>query len=342
MYVANTVTVTDAAGKWKKQISDAFGNLTSVEEPRPAGGTYTTIYIYDALNRLRTVTMARDGVTQTRTWTYDPTTQRLESVTMPESGTTTYAYNTDGTLLRRTDAKGQKVEYKYDGLRRLTRIERYPTGAMQPDICQTVNLAYGTAPIPGIQTAPIGRVTRVWWGDFSNPNACPGAALAEDFGYDKAGNVIAKEFEVTRTVGEGDVRTGRLRWEGSYDNEGRLAGETYPYNPAKIQTTTGARYTNDFDSFSYTYDPLQRGGLIGATWQTFIALQNTTAPANTLASQVTYTSAGRIKEMSYLGTYENRDYNTMGQMVRQTATRSGAPGMDLEYVYPATGLITGG
>lgn len=100
---------------------DALGNLVKVTEPRPGGGTdYASDYTYSELGQLLTVTMARPGlgsnrstVTQTRTWVYDSTTQRLNSVTHPESGTTSFTYNSDGSMLRKTDQKGQKVDYAY-------------------------------------------------------------------------------------------------------------------------------------------------------------------------------------------------------------------------------------
>ena len=38
VYQGNTVTVTDAAGKWKKYTMDALGELVQVNEPNPAGG----------------------------------------------------------------------------------------------------------------------------------------------------------------------------------------------------------------------------------------------------------------------------------------------------------------
>lgn len=155
------ITVTDPAGKWKKFTRDAMGQLTQVEEPRPGGGTYKTTYVYDALGHMTTASMTRDGVTQTQTWAYN-VQQRLASVTLPESGTTSYDYNADGTLLRRTDAKGQKVEYTYDSASKwLTKIRRFPVGASVHDPCQSQDLSYGTTPIPQIQSAPVGRVTEV-------------------------------------------------------------------------------------------------------------------------------------------------------------------------------------
>ncbi len=46
-YAGNTVTVTDPAGKWMTYTLDVFGNIKQVTEPRPAGGTYDTLYTYD-------------------------------------------------------------------------------------------------------------------------------------------------------------------------------------------------------------------------------------------------------------------------------------------------------
>ena len=88
---------------------DGYGNLTRVDEPKPAGGTYVTTYTYSEFNQLKTVSMNRDGyngntpvsVNQTRTFGYDGN-QRLQSTTFPETpGSTTYTYNADGMMARR-------------------------------------------------------------------------------------------------------------------------------------------------------------------------------------------------------------------------------------------------
>ena len=91
-YAGNAVTITDAAGKWKKQVTDAFGNLVQVVEPNPAGGAdWLTNHTFDQFDRLVQVSMPRGSGTQTRPWVYDATTQRLASVTEPETGTTAWA-----------------------------------------------------------------------------------------------------------------------------------------------------------------------------------------------------------------------------------------------------------
>src|ERR1035441_8829323 len=70
-YAGNSTTVTDPAGKWKTSTVDAFGNLTLVTEPNPAGGAnWTTSYTYNVLSQLTQVTMPRPQGTQTRTFAY--------------------------------------------------------------------------------------------------------------------------------------------------------------------------------------------------------------------------------------------------------------------------------
>ncbi|MBZ5610115.1 MAG: hypothetical protein LAP38_17780, partial [Acidobacteriia bacterium] len=124
-YAANTVTVTDPAGKWKKFSMDALGNLTQVQEPDPSLGTVSTSYTYDILSHLTGVSMTRNGSTQTRTFNYtngSTVGALLLSATNPENGTVNYTYNTDMTLATKTDAKGQVFGYSYDSYKRLTQV----------------------------------------------------------------------------------------------------------------------------------------------------------------------------------------------------------------------------
>ena len=94
-YAGNSVTTTDPAGIWKKNVMDAFGNLTAVYEPDPATGSATTgpvtNYTYNGANQLTNVSMVRGTLTQTRTFTYSGLD--LASETTPEAGTVTYAYD---------------------------------------------------------------------------------------------------------------------------------------------------------------------------------------------------------------------------------------------------------
>jgi YD repeat-containing protein len=143
-YQGNTVSVKDASGKWKQFRMDGMGNLTSVVEPNPAmnptalppaaqtpvaslaASSYlVTTYAYDILNHLTQVSMTRGTTTQTRTFNYTSGTTvgaYLLGATNPENGTVNYAYNGDGTVASKTDAKGQQFTYAYDSYKRPTTI----------------------------------------------------------------------------------------------------------------------------------------------------------------------------------------------------------------------------
>ena len=122
-----------------------------------------TNYTYDVEGHLTQVQMPRGGYTQTRAFTYDLPTGHLMSAMNPESGTVSYGYYPSGRLMSKTDAKGQKVVYSYDGYGRTAYIDRYPSGATAPDWCQSVVLTYDTTS-PG--TNGLGRVVNAQWGAY--------------------------------------------------------------------------------------------------------------------------------------------------------------------------------
>jgi RHS repeat-associated protein len=123
----------------QKQVEyDSMGRLTSVCEITTLSGNgscaqttaatgYWTKYTYDALNNLTGVIQnAQSGSTQTRSYVYDDL-GRMTSETNPESGTTTYTYDTDmtcgtssGDLVKKVDAVGNTICLAYDALHRVT------------------------------------------------------------------------------------------------------------------------------------------------------------------------------------------------------------------------------
>jgi YD repeat-containing protein len=130
VYLGNTVKVTDPAGNWKRYTNNALGSLVKVEEPNPANGqadntgtNFVTNYSYDLEGHMIQVQMPRPNgggsYTQTRSFSYDLPTGRLTSATNPENGTVSYGYYSDGLLMSKVDAKGQKTLYSYDGYGRL-------------------------------------------------------------------------------------------------------------------------------------------------------------------------------------------------------------------------------
>ncbi len=326
-YQGNTVTVTDPTGKWKTYTLDVFGNIKQVTEPRPAGGTHDTLYTYDGLNHLTNVSMTRDGVTQTRTFVYDPATQRLSSATNPENGAVTYTYNADGTLWKKTDARNQRVEYSYDTNGRLAVVRRFLSNNTE-DPCQAVTYYYDTSPRDATFTQNgQGRVTVVEWGG----QTCSGLAFANWYCYAASGHITKKRLRQTRWIeccdGGYQVETFDLDDTASYDNEGRMSThgpDTYAYDALGRPNRLTRHMT--------VYDP----GCDCSVWQDIDVVKDVLyGPAGEL-TQIKMANGLLGQSYSYLT--ETRQYNARLQLTRQTV----AGVMDMEYRYPAqnNGRIT--
>ena len=149
-YYSNTVTVTDQAGKQRRSITNALGQLIRVDEPNDFGQldvsgvpAQPTSYSYDTLNNLTTVTQ---GV-QTRSFVYD-SLSRLNQATNPESGTISYIYDANGNLTQKTDARQVVTNYIYDALNRVTqRNYTAPTGLANYQATPNVTYTYDDASI---------------------------------------------------------------------------------------------------------------------------------------------------------------------------------------------------
>jgi RHS repeat-associated protein len=222
-YAGNTVTVTDAAGKWKKMTMDAFGNITKVTEPNPAGGTWDTNYTFDFLNRLTQVSQTRSGTTQNRTWTY--TGAYLTQTSFPETGTTSFTYNSNSTLAYTIDAKNQKIAYTYDSLGRVIQTDFYSVSTnFTPDANSSVYITYDAISGGVNQT---GRVAQTSY--YAGTRY-----ITERYNYTAPGQVTSKKFIL-------GTQTMEATW--TYDNEGRMSSVTYP-----VSATT----------YNFTYDSMSR------------------------------------------------------------------------------------
>jgi RHS repeat-associated protein len=140
-YSGTEVTVADQMGKRRRSVSDALGRLSTVyEDPSVTGYTglnYQTNYTYDVLGNLRKV----DQGGQLRYFMYD-SLGRLIRAKNPEQNvnsglalqdsfkapgdaapnsqwTMSYAYDNNGNLSSRTDARNVTTAYEYDQINRL-------------------------------------------------------------------------------------------------------------------------------------------------------------------------------------------------------------------------------
>jgi len=208
-YSANTLTVTDQAGKARKSVTDALGRLVEVYED-PAGSNYQTSYSYDVLDDLTGVSQGL----QTRTFVYD-SLKRLTGATNPESGTVSYGYDANGNLTSKTDARSITTTYIYDGLDRLT-TRSYSDGT------PTVTYTYDSASV----TNSKGRLTSVS-SSVSSTNytaydalgritaanqVTDGQTYVMSYGYNLAGGRTSMTYPSGRVITTG------------YDEAGRLAG----------------------------------------------------------------------------------------------------------------------
>lgn len=297
-YSGNTTTITDPAGKWKQQVSNVFGNLKTINEPNPAGGAnFSTSYTHDVMNHLTQVSMPRGSTTQTRTFAFDPSTQRLSSQTHPESGTTSYTYNADGTLATRTDAKGQIAQYTYDSYQRVTEVQRFPTPGHE-DLCQQWVMKYDTTqPFTGITaTNAAGRLTEFSWG-----GSCTMGAF-EAWAYTPAG-LVSQKPSLTY----------------NYDSEGKVT----VFTPPGVGSIDPAKW------YTYSFDLMDRPVSMTDN-STNVWVQNVQyGPADEITQM---TRLWLNPQLAYTNQTETRQYNALGQLTRITIPTF----LDQEYVYSTT------
>jgi RHS repeat-associated protein len=239
-YSGSAVTVTDQAGKQRKSVTDGLGRLTAVYED-PNSLNYQTIYSYDVLDNLRTV--SQDS--QTRTFEYD-SLKRLTSAANPESGTVYYGYDSNGNLTSRVDARSITTTLTYDALNRLT-SKTYNDSPQTP----RVDYYYDSAGMPSgapsfTRGSAIGRLVAVTYG---------GGSAGTYRGYDELGRVVL-QYQQTDSV--------NYKVEAAYNRASGLASQTYPSVPG----------ANDRRTVTYTPDAAGRLASLTSNATTYAAAAN--------------------------------------------------------------------
>jgi RHS repeat-associated protein len=321
LYQGNVTTVTDPAGNWKQYTNDVFGNLVTVLEPDPAhpgtqpptpatsqypltaapngSNTLFTGYSYDQLNHLLQVNMPRSTGTQTRTFSYNSTTQLLASVTNPENGTIAYAYNPDSTLLTKTYNNGNYQQYTYDAYQRVLKIQGFVDngGTYTEDTTERQTFIYDAlngVPYPGLLTSAT----------FASGLGTNGWTLQNQYTYNAAGQVATKALSVSNSTASGFLTTTY-----GYDALGTLTSIEYP-SPSALTLT-------------YTLDSLERPvGLTDSTNYTW-------------ASGVLYNPAGQITNATFPSGTETWAYNILQQLYQRTTTSGSTTRMNMAYNYTA-------
>jgi RHS repeat-associated protein len=301
------VPIADTKTKRKQFEYDGLGRLISVCEltggankgpclqDTPQNGGYRTVYIYDTAPNVNSLTVTQNvqaggGTSQTRTYIYDML-GRLTQETNPETGTTSYVYDTDGTctgsystgnMVKRTDAVGNVTCYTYDQLHRLLSIT-YPSGSYATNTDKKY-FVYDAATVGGATMQnPKGRLVEAY--TCPATGSCTTKKTDLGFSYSARGE-LATVYEKTPNSGATYYQASASYWAhgginslssnlsglpnityGGLDGEGRIIQVTAssgqsPLVSAVNYTTSGTTQpigsltqvtfgSVDYDTFSY-------------------------------------------------------------------------------------------
>lgn len=300
VYGLDRVYQTDGLGRLVS-VCDGIGAATQANQDttKPCGqdaaaNGFLATYGYDALGNLTSVSYGGTTYTQTRNYSYDALS-RLVSETNPESGMTTYSYDSSmaGDLYQGTDARGRIATYSYDALHRVT-------GITFSDSTPNIWYTYDGGVVPWGNTLYNTKGQLVAAGT-------PSQAIAmSTFSYDQMGRIT-------------DVYSCNpiLCSQGSYSN----VGYTYDFRGDR----TGLFNHSVGITLSYSYDTL--GDLTGITSN----YSNSTNPP-TIISNFQYNALHLPTSDSRAdGNTEAYSYDPMGRLLSYSVTGSNPYSLSLGY-----------
>lgn len=231
-YAGTVVTLTDAAGRQRRQIADALGRIVKVDEPDASGNlgsvnspSQRTTYDYDELDNLKTITQDVPGVaTQVRSFRHDALghlthQKQVEAAAkLDNNGTVTQTgiwsnvlqYDDHGLLTDAFDSRGAHTQLAYDELNRLKTVS-YSDGT--PSVTYTYD-----QPGSGQTFYNNGRLTEVKTA-AATVNGIAVPETRQHYDYDRVGQVVSQK----QTVG-----TATYTLEYGYNVAGELTSEKYP------------------------------------------------------------------------------------------------------------------
>lgn len=314
-------TVTDQAGKERRQKVDALGRVIRLDEPTTSGlGTYTspnqlTSYEYDVLDNLVHINQG----SQDRYFKYDSLSRMIRERQVEQTVNSSYNlsdsltgnsswnhkidYNSSGLVTDTYDARGVHATLSYDDLNRVTQIsysdstptahyyydsQSLPTGAPSTSSPDSFSRGYSA-----------GRLVAVTYGS---------GATGTYFGYDSTGHVV-QQFQLTGST------PAKYKLIYYYNYAGMLTHEIYPSGRDMAYSyDDGGRLsqmsdgTNTFAS-SFTY--AAHGGLTSETWGN-TAVHTMSYNRRLQASQVKL-AMGSTPQQQY--DYEYGQFNTTSNTV---------------------------
>ncbi|MEP6900602.1 MAG: RHS repeat-associated core domain-containing protein [Actinomycetota bacterium] len=302
------VTVTDQAGKQRRQIYDALSRAVRIDEPDPSGNlgavespNQPTSYEYDGNNNLAKVTQSDGTTTQERLFKHDSlgrlTHERQveANATLNDDGvkqtsggmwTKVLKYNADGLLTDGYDARGVNAHFNYDNLNRVQSVtfsDGTPTETYTYD--QEQGGSYNKGKLTRIETAD---------GGAARPDT---PTTATEFDYDKMGRVVKHRQSIGNQI---------YSLEYAYNLAGQLISEKYPSGK----------------TISMSYDA--NGRLLGLADQ-----------SRTYLGSLQYQQSGGILSSMTLGngTTQTFAFNDRLQMTNHTLSKAGEVIQKYDYGY---------
>lgn len=266
-YDAQFTTVTDPASKVRRSSVDGLGRLVRVDEPNSSGSlgstsspNQQTSYTYSPLSKLTHVSQG----SQTRTYVYT-SLARLGSMTNPESGTSSFAYDNNGNQLVRTDARSASIHVSYDELNRPTR--RWYNGSSL-----TASTTHNSPGLPsGVATTD--EVTYKY-----DAQTLLSGAPSFDRGYSK-GRLVAVTFGTGSSAGtyRGYDAQGRvLRQYQQTDSVNYLVEATYRPGGVATEVYPSVPGAGDRRTVSYTPDAAGRLASLSSSATSYAAAASLT------------------------------------------------------------------
>lgn len=339
----NTDVVTDALGRATDNAYDPLNRLTQTIQDI-GGISATTQFQYDAQDNLTRVTDPNGLQTN---YAYNGFGDLLQ-LASPDTGITTYAYDSAGNRASQTDARAKAQAYTYDALNRLTKVTN-PTRTYTYDnnnttVCPT-NERFAKGRLTGL-TDQSGNTKYCYnrFGDLVRKvQTSNGVVLTTRLGYDAAGRLAIQTYPdgaVLDALRDGEGRVIEL---GVTPNGGSrqivLTGATYaPFGPS-----TGWTYGNGrsvLRTLNQNYQPLAihdagAGGLsLGFGFDevgNLTLLQDAAQTVN--LAQYGYDTLNRLQQTKDGPTatpIETYGYDATGN--RQSVTNAG---LTTAYTYPA-------
>ncbi len=290
---------------------NAYGQPLTITD---ANGVVTTLG-YDARERLT----SRQTSTETTGYSYYPT-GLLKTVTLPDSSTLAYAYDTAHRLNKITDGAGNYITYTLDAMGNVTGASSYdPTGVLHRKHTRAFNTLSEL---------------------YQDINSAGTSAVTTTYAYDSNGNQISIDAPLSRNTANQFDALNRLRQitdpnsgitQLAYDANSNLASVI---DPRSLTTS----YTHDgFNEVTKLVSPDT-----GTSINTYDSAGNlkTLTDARSALATYTYDALNRVTQVTYSDQTINFTYDSGTNGVGRLTGASDA-NHSMSWTYDALGRVTG-